>query len=413
MSDEERVERFDTVRRLRRNWIIPVVCLLALIAGIPMVSDRDFGPLGVLLIWLGGWIAAITLVRNAFQLSFKTNVQATTRELRLPGEAPIPVEAIKEARVVQRAKDSTELVVELKVSTFKTIALRMPAGEADHLVNVLGVGAGQRRASFTLIIPFFTRFLVSLAMLGLPWVVFVLANGRSFDEQLLSLAMGTLFGVLPSSLGLGALLGFLRGKVTIGADGFTTNWYGFKKHHRFADVESIQRRTKGIGGAVVDTFVYFARKKQVMLAVLDAPDTHQQRGAESRALAETMEGAYERWKRAPAVAEVGAHLGRGTRSAKEWLSGIDTLVRGGGNNYRIAAVTPEILVEVAKGTESPHDARIGAAAALLRMNDQAHRSTVRIAAEACAEPKTRVALLELVDAEGDEERMTQALARVR
>ena len=47
------------------------------------------------------------------------------------------------------------------------------------------------------------------------------------------------------------------------------------------------------------------------------------------------------------------------------------------------------------------------------MNDQAHRSTVRIAAEACAEPKTRVALLELIEAEGDEERMTQALARVR
>jgi hypothetical protein len=410
VSDEERVERFDTVRRLRRNWIIPAVSALAFIAGISMLGDNDFAPLGVLLMWLGGWIAPITLARNAFQLSSKTIVEATSRELRVAGAAPIPVEDIKEARVVQRGKDASELVVELKLSAFKTIALRMPAGDADHLVNVLGVAPGQRRASFTLVVPFGSRFLVSLLTIGLPWFLYLLATVHG--ELLPVFFLAPLF-ILPVCLALAALAGFLRGKVTVGADGFTTHWYGRKKHHRFAEVESIRRRTKGMAGMIVDTIVRFGKKKKdLKLAVLDAPDTHQQRGAESRSLADTMEGAFDRWKKAPAIAEVGAHLGRGTRSAKEWLAGIDTLVRGGGNNYRIAAMTPEILVEVAKGTESPHDARIGAAAALLRMNDQAHRSTVRIAAEACAEPRTRVALLELVEAEGDEERMAQALARV-
>jgi hypothetical protein len=287
----------------------------------------------------------------------------------------------------------------------------MPAGDADHLVNVLGVAAGQRRASFTLVLSFATRFLWSLLVIGLPWLLYLLSTAGGDVLALLFLA--PLF-ILPVCLGAAAVFGFFRGKVTVGADGFTTNWYGVKTHHRFADVEMIRRNTKGMGGVVVDTMVHFAKKKKLLaLTVLDAPDTHQQRGAESRALADTMEAAFDRWRKSPAVAEVGAHLVRGTRSAKDWLAGIDTLVRGGGNNYRIAAVTPEILAEVAKGTESPHDARIGAAAALLRLNDQAHRSTVRIAAEGCAEPRTRVALLELVEAEGDEERMTQALARVR
>lgn len=374
-----------------------------------MLGDTDFAPLGTLLLWIGGWIAPITIVRNAFQLSFKTSVEASARELRLPGEAPIPVEAIKEARVVQRAKDASELVVELKLSRFKTIALRMPAPEANHLVNVLGVAAGQRRASFTLVLPFLTRFVASLSVMTPMWLFFALRV--PYGGDLLSILFFlVIFGVLPWSLGLALLLGLLRGRVTIGADGFTTRWYGLEKHRRFADVESIRRKGSG---PVVQTYVHFARKKQVRLVVHDAPDTHRQSGAESRALADTLEGAFERWKKAPAVVEAGAHLGRGTRTAKEWLSGIDALVRSGGNHYRIAAVTPEILAEVARGTESPHDARIGAAAALLRMNDQAHRSTVRIAAEACAEPKTRVVLLELVEAEGDEERITQALARVR
>ena len=57
--------------------------------------------------------------------------------------------------------------------------------------------------------------------------------------------------------------------------------------------------------------------------------------------------------------------------------------------------------------------RVGAAAALLRLGDEAHWVTVRIAAEACAEPKTRQALLELVEAEGDEHKLELALARVR
>ena len=79
---------------------------------------------------------------------------------------------VRVRRVVQRGKDASELVVELKLSAFKTIALRMPAGDADHLVNVLGVAAGQRRASFTLVVPFGARFLVSGAAFAGPPVRF-------------------------------------------------------------------------------------------------------------------------------------------------------------------------------------------------------------------------------------------------
>ena len=412
MSDEERVERFDTVRRLRRNWIVPGVSVAAFLAGCAMMSidQVELVPMGLLLMWLGGWIAPLTLIRNAFQLSAKTTVEATSRELRVAGEAPIPVEAIREARVVQRGKDASELVVELKLSALETVALRMPAGDANHLVNVLGVSPGQRRASFTLVVPFGTRFLWTVLVVGLPWFLYILATAHG---DIVPLFFIVPVGILPMCLLIAVVLSFVRGKVVVGADGFTTSWYGRKKHHRFASVDGVRRRSRGMGGAVVDTYVRMGLRKELRLSVLDAPDTHQQRGAETRALADTMEAAYERWKRAPAVAEVGAHLGRGTRTAKEWLAGIDQLVSGGGNNYRVAAVTPEILAEVARGTESPHDARIGAATALLRLNDQAHRSTVRIAAEACAEPKTRVALLELVEADGDEERIAQALARVR
>ena len=125
-----------------------------------------------------------------------------------------------------------------------------------------------------------------------------------------------------------------------------------------------------------------------------------------------MEVAFERWLKMPDVARATVQLERSGRSGKDWLAGIDGLVRGQGN-YRVAPIAAETLTEVARASDVSTGARVAAAAALLRIEGGAHRATVRIAAEACAEPVTRQALLELVDANEDETKLQAALDRVR
>lgn len=411
MSDTERVESFSNPHRLRRNWFVPALSLITAVLGLLLAyTPTDFAVLGAFMVWIGAWIAPITFLRNSFRLARRAEVVATPRVLTIDGEE-IPVEDISEARTVPRAIRDGETVVELRFRGRRRLDLALPPHDAKRLIDTIGAGAGERRAAFTRIVPFGVRFLWSSGLIGLPWFLLLLAT--SGGNNIVPLFFILPLGILPVCAVIATIAGVLRGKVVVGAEGFTTSWYGIRRTHRFADVELIMRRPKGIGGSVVDTTVHLRSGKRVAVSILDAPDTHAQRGAETRAFADTLEQAYERWRRAPAVQELGVHLGRGQRTAEAWLAGIDQLIRGGGNHYRIAAVTPEALSDVTRSTEVSTDTRIGAATALLRLGDGAHKVTVRIAAEACAEPKTRQALLELVEAEGDEHKLEQALARVR
>ncbi|MBX3225691.1 MAG: hypothetical protein KIT84_31060 [Labilithrix sp.] len=408
---EERVERFSSAYRLRRNWFVSGGALLAAVLGIALCYVRvlEYRIAGMFLVWIGSWIAPLTFLRNSFPLARPARVEATPRALTIDGER-IPVEDIAEARVVPRAVRRDEDVVELMCKGRRRVELSLPGSDAKRLLDTLGAGAGERRATFTRILPFGARFAWTCGLVGFPWFLILLATS---GKNLVPMFFVVPFGILPVCALIAAIVGFIRGKVVIGAEGFTTRWYGLSRTYRFADVEHVTRKTKGFGAAVVDTVVVLHSQKRIAISILDAPDTHAQRGAETRACADTMEEAFERWQRAPEIAELGTHLGRGHRSASEWLAGIDQLIRGGAQSYRIAAVTPEVLADVTRSTEASTDTRVGAAAALLRLGDAAHRVTVRVAAEACAEPKMRAALLELVEAADDDAKVELALARVR
>jgi hypothetical protein len=93
-------------------------------------------------------------------------------------------------------------------------------------------------------------------------------------------------------------------------------------------------------------------------------------------------------------------MGGGQRHGKEWLAEIDGLLHGG-NRYRVAAPDADSLTKIVGDAASPADARVGAAAALIRLHGEGRRA-VRIAAGACAEPKVRAALLALGEAESDD-----------
>jgi hypothetical protein len=106
--------------------------------------------------------------------------------------------------------------------------------------------------------------------------------------------------------------------------------------------------------------------------------------------------------RAADVSHVTASLTQGGRTIAEWHRAV-TSATDGAASFRVPAVPPDALLSVALGETASADARLGAIMALRYAGlDDITRDRVRVAAEACADPKLRSALQRTVDAPDDD-----------
>lgn len=113
------------------------------------------------------------------------------------------------------------------------------------------------------------------------------------------------------------------------------------------------------------------------------------RGGEPAALVARIREAHAAYRAAPPSS---AHrLGRGGRSTSAWIEHARSL-REDSTTYRAAAVPDEQLWRIVEDAAASPAERAGAALALRRDLDDAGRARLRLAAEACAEDRLRVAL---------------------
>lgn len=114
---------------------------------------------------------------------------------------------------------------------------------------------------------------------------------------------------------------------------------------------------------------------------------------------------------AKAAGERGSEAGRLTvldragRSLDEWRQELASLVRPGA--YRERRVSPADLAEVVEDARAPICRRVAAAVALAG-SEESVRRRARVAVDACAEPRLRVALDKALEGEIDEELLAEA-----
>lgn len=101
-------------------------------------------------------------------------------------------------------------------------------------------------------------------------------------------------------------------------------------------------------------------------------------------------------------------LMREGRSAAEWVSALEALLRGDGG-FRDTAVSEDDVLAVLEDVSAPAEARIGAAIALARQGED-HADLVRMVAADVASPRLRVALDEATHGEASDERIDAAVA---
>jgi hypothetical protein len=382
---------------LRRNWWPFLVCVVLFVGGVlyartGTLADLN-GPLGLLAAWFGIMLGPILLARGSFPLATPTAFRATEAGLTLEGDDEVRSEDILEAKLVPRRAEHAIVELALRGPGRKKLALRTGAREATALLQLFGA----RRTRFRLILAYRTRFLGAFVPLTLLFLGMAIQDGRL--EQVLFMVPGCAFYAAL----LAWPLGLLRGSLVVGADGFTTKWLLRERFISFRDVAKVERKMRFGSGGVDDTLVELTKGRKMRLRTVEAPNTEEERGTESRAMLTHMAEAFERSERLRnGRVEVLALVRRGARSPGEWLSGIDALVRGGGSRYRVAAVSNEMLSELTSDPTAEVDARVGAAAALIRLGDDALRSRVRVAAEACADTDLRDTLLALSEARDDE-----------
>jgi hypothetical protein len=384
---------------LRRNWV-PVIGSLVLFVGGVLIARANYlwVPFGYFAALCGLLFGPVFVIRNAFPRGIHARFRATASGIEVTGHGEHRSEDILEAKLLPRQGDA---VVELALRGGKTLALRTTFHEAKALVDVLGA----RRTRFPLVVPFGWRFLSALVLL--EGGSYALAGGDAGRWG--NLVVG--YAMLACLLAW--VVGFVRGRLVVGADGFTTKWLFRQRFIAFRDVASVEGRARFHTRDIGDTYVKLTSGKSVRLRTVEAPNTDEERGAESRAMLAHVKEAFDRSARLmDGSVDIPALVERGSRTAREWLSGIDALVRGGGSRYRVAAVSPDMLADLACDPGAKVESRVGAAAALVRMDDEALRTRVRVSAEACAEPDLRDTLLALVEAR-DELAVEAALETLR
>jgi hypothetical protein len=408
---------------LQRNWVAIGAWLAFGLAGALAAS---FGTrslvLGVLAAALGAVFAGLFYARNAFPRALPATILATEVGLSVdPYNIQVRSEEILEAKVVPR--NDLFAVVELALRGGRTLQLELHLAEAQALLDVFGA----RRSRFQLVVPLWKRWLSAVVVL---LALTAWSTGR-LDLWVVS---------LPSCLVMASLaawlVGYVRGRLVVGADGFTRHWLSRRRFVPFAEVAEVRGRPHFLNRGVEDTEIVLRSGETLRLRTVEAPNTELERGAEGRAMLSHVRLAFERGGRpAEAVLDVPALVDRGGRTPREWLAGLDALVRGGATSYRVAPVSASALVDLAEDPGASLESRVGAAAALTRLHPEALlatdaralaargdaaltalldteelRTRIRVSAEACAEPELRGLLLALADAR-DEAATEATLAR--
>jgi hypothetical protein len=392
-----------TVREIRRNpWVMglaltPMLICVGAIVGAIMVSPA----------FLVGMIHGLGLTaaslyyawhRNPWPRRVTTNLRIEGDQLVIAGER-IERDDIAAGFVTRDDQGRPRLRIERKGPSPNQELELDDEADGRRILAALGLDAAQTITSFR------GMALTQATIL------------RSFGLMALAMALGVAVGSLAGMLGnpaaasiagaitMGTLAAFgslMPTRIEVGTDGVLIRWLTYRRFIPHAEIT---------GGWVQETGLGRGRRVQVMLQLeggekVRLPITSQryrreradllvQRIAEARQVGSHTEGADTRV------------LERRGREVDEWVRALRELTRLA--THRAKAVAPGDLWQVVESPSQDPLARAAAAIALEPELDASNRQRLRVAAQATASPKLRIALDAVAD-QAEDEALTEALS---
>ncbi|NUP12404.1 MAG: hypothetical protein HOW73_40685 [Polyangiaceae bacterium] len=285
------------------------------------------------------------------------------------------------------------------------------SGEAAGVLEAVGLDGARERTRLRLYTPgaqlgaFIGGGLIGSIPGGLAGFFVGAIVASVTRAPMLGLACGTVLTLL-SLWGGGKVLSMLLPEITVGADGVawegtTTSATQFACFDQFVGIAVVPVRVRS-GGWSVELTLKGGRKYE-----LGSFDTG--RKAEAFAVVERLERAWKAWNEAEAGRLETTVFESSTSSTAEWLAHLKKLASTD-SSYRSNALTRGQLIELVENPTSPMRQRVGAAVVLRARGDDEARARIRIAAQASADDRVRVAFSSLADHEIEAAVVEEALA---
>lgn len=193
-----------------------------------------------------------------------------------------------------------------------------------------------------------------------------------------------------------------RSRIRVGVDGVHFRWLWMSEFTAFSDVRGILLK-KEEKAEILELTLHDGAKRRIPLDVGNDEDA-------SFSYRRVLQ-AYEAYRERQGSGDIEA-LARAGRDPAAWLTALRSLAAGANAGMRTAPVPPERLWSILNDPSAPAAARAGAAAALSSVATGSERRKIRIAADAIAEPRLRVAVEKAADEAVDEPALAEAIAEV-
>lgn len=296
----------------------------------------------------------------------------------------------------------------------ETIIAEVPAGEGNAKLEELGLDASKRRLHLTLwsglesvLMGFAGSILGLLAWLplgGLGGDVLTRLGATDLNAPLV-------FATLVPMMVLGALaMRRVKPEVTIGSDGVIVAGGSIRANKRYYPLDKV-------AGVEIVRAANARNQTQtvVKLRMIDGSDADIATflsTARTEALADTLANRVREAmaaRDAAPVAEASSLLDDVGGGVGAWLGSLRELAAQG-DGYRSTALTRDRLVALVDDGRAALRRRIGAAVMLAEKGDAEGLARVRIAADASASPRVRIALEKVAERAIDEASIEEALA---
>lgn len=367
-----------------------------------------FGVATTLFLLLGVLVGAFGAARS----KEKSVALEIDREALRIGERRILRSVIESGILVQGARLDR---VELQLAGGEPLVLELEPGAGSRVLDELGLGTSRRRARVPLTTPaeqaligFGGGVLALVALVMLFGAVTAVTPEELLSSILASPAFSPLAAGLAALVALAGGLTFARSvpDVVIGVDGVSHAKPGLGRRGyaftSFADVERVDVEEFGTGRArALRVLLVHQDGERTVVATLHAAKRDQIDAIAHRIRASLVEFRAAEGRAATALEKANAPV-------STWLEGLRELARRG-SDYRSGALAPDQLAEIVADPKAPLDVRVGAAVVLAEGGDDDARSRVRVAADAAASPRLRIALESVASGAPNEDAVEAAL----
>jgi hypothetical protein len=339
------------------------------------LSTADGAGIGFAVAWLGLGGLLYVWARNPAPTERPARVRADARGLFVDGKLALAAARVRGGWVqprllappvvhvsARRARDVEVVVRDIERGRALLRALEVDATHASAQFWTYARPLGEPRA--------FAR----AASLGGLVLAFGLVAGQATPLALALAVVAVL--VLFAGVAVPTL-------VTVGADGVLLRWLGTQRFVPWPSVVAVEAFDGGVvlaldGGRWL---------------TLRTPAAHERHHPERDAMVERLRTAWRPYAQLDAEEPTARLLRRAGARTSEWVRSVRGVIpRARHEGYRIPAVPPERLWQLLENPRSDRAARTGAALALAPSLDEQGRARLHAVADACAEPRLRLAL---------------------